>query len=586
MTNTKQNYRIFNLKCGSIILSTVFFVAVNTQKTLALNNDSEKNNTDLIAQSSDLNSPRQKSKQTTCSNPPTSSATIPQTSQPSPERLMVRKIKVVNSTVFTEADFNPVIQPFEERDLTLEETRQIADAITQLYLNKGYINSRAIALSQQVSPDGVLEIYVIQGGLSEIIVQGTRRLNPAYICDRIKLGTNVPLNTNKLEEQLRLLRLDPLFANIEASLRPTGQVGQSSLIVRVEEADAFKTNIGIDNYSPASVGSERLGIALSHRNLTGMGDELAASYYRSFTGGSEVFDFAYQLPLNAMDGKLQLRVVPSRSEITQPPFDDLGIRGTQNLYEVNYRQPLIRTPQEEFALSLGFTYQDGQTFLFDSQPYSFAIGADKDGVSRTSVIKFSQDYLKRDPKGAWFGRSQFNFGTGVFNATINNGSTPDGRFFSWFGQVQRVQQLNNSNQLVLQAELQLAPNSLLASQQFVIGGGQSVRGYRQNARFGDNGFRLSVENKMTLQRDQGGIPTIQVIPFVDLGTVWNQSDNPNKQPQQTFLAATGLGLLWNQAMGINGLNLRLDYGIPLVDLSDRGNNAQDSGFYFSLRYQP
>jgi hemolysin activation/secretion protein len=48
----------------------------------------------------------------------------------------------------------------------------------------------------------------------------------------------------------------------------------------------------------------------------------------------------------------------------------------------------------------------------------------------------------------------------------------------------------------------------------------------------------------------------------------------------------GLGLLWNQAMGIDNLSLRLDYGIPFIDLSDRGNNAQDDGFYFSLRYQP
>ena len=42
-----------------------------------------------------------------------------------------------------------------------------------------------------------------------------------------------------------------------------------------------------------------------------------------------------------------------------------GIRANQDLYEINYRQPLMRSPREEFALSLGFTYQDGQTFLFD-----------------------------------------------------------------------------------------------------------------------------------------------------------------------------------------------------------------------------
>jgi hemolysin activation/secretion protein len=120
----------------------------------------------------------------------------------------------------------------------------------------------------------------------------------------------------------------------------------------------------------------------------------------------------------------------------------------------------------------------------------------------------------------------------------------------------------------------------------VIGGGQSVRGYRQNIRSGDNGFRVAIEDRFTVQRNESGLSTIQLAPFVDMGAVWNQSNNPNPLADQTFLVSAGLGLLWNQAMGIDNLFLRLDYGFPFIDLSDRGNNAQDEGFYFSLRYQP
>jgi hemolysin activation/secretion protein len=74
----------------------------------------------------------------------------------------------------------------------------------------------------------------------------------------------------------------------------------------------------------------------------------------------------------------------------------------------------------------------------------------------------------------------------------------------------------------------------------------------------------------------------QLAPFVDLGTVWNVSDNPNKLQRQTFLAGAGLGLLYSP---LPKLNLRLDYGLPLVNLVDRGANVQDSGFYFSVNYQ-
>ena len=90
----------------------------------------------------------------------------------------------------------------------------------------------------------------------------------------------------------------------------------------------------------------------------------------------------------------------------------------------------MRSPRVEFALSLGFTYEDRQTFLFDNLATPFNIG-------RTSVIKFGQDYIKREPQGAWFLRrrspsqaSQFSFGIHILDATINNHPIPDGRFFS------------------------------------------------------------------------------------------------------------------------------------------------------------
>jgi hemolysin activation/secretion protein len=282
-----------------------------------------------------------------------------------------------------------------------------------------------------------------------------------------------------------------------------------------------------------------------------------------------------------MNGTLQLRAAPNRNKVTQRPFDVFDIRGETELYEISYRQPLIRSPREEFALSLGFTYQDGQTFTF-AGPTPFGFGPDENGVSRTSVVKFGQDYLRRDVRGAWALRSLFSLGTGLFDATVNEDPVPDGRFLSWLGQIQRVQVLNNDNFLILQADVQLSTSGLLPSQQFVIGGGQSLRGYRQNVRAADNGVRFSIEDRITVQRDEAGAAIMQVAPFIDLGWVWNVDDNPNPLPDERFLAGVGLGLIWQP---IPNLNIRLDYGIPLVEIDDRGENAQDQGFYFSVNYQ-
>lgn len=496
-------------------------------------------------------------------------------------KIPVKRIEVTGSTVFRQQDFAPILRPVEGREVTLEALRQVADAITQLYLDRGYITSRAILVDQTVQ-DGVVQIRVIEGSLEEIQVQGNRNVKPAYVRSRIGLGAQPPLNRDALEDQLRLLKLDPLFTNVEASLRPGTQLGKSILIVRVTEAKSLSGFITVDNYSPPSVGSVRLGGALSYRNLTGYGDELGVSIFHTTTSGADNLDLIYRIPVNPLNGSLQFRFAPNWNRVTQSPFDALGIQGRSQLYQFSFRQPLFRNPRQEFALTLGFAAQNGQTFLFNDIPFPFGIGPDADGNSRTRVLTFGQDYVKRDPQGAWALRSQLNFGLGILDATINPDPIPDGRFFSWLAQVQRVQRLGNSHLLILQGDLQLTPDTLLPSQQFVIGGGQSIRGYRQNARSGDNGFRISLEDRITFLRDEAGSPVAQLAPFIDFGKVWNTSGNPNPQADQRFLAGAGLGFLWQP---YPGLNIRLDYGIPFLRLRDRGNDVQDYGFYFSVGYQ-
>jgi hemolysin activation/secretion protein len=513
---------------------------------------------------------------------PAPPATPPTQPTPDSPPISVSKIEVSGSTILTEADLQPITQKVEGRSVTLDELRTVADAITQIYLDRGYITSRAVLVDQTIT-NGVVQIRVVEGTVERIDVEGTRRLRPGYVRDRVELGAGTPLRQDRLEDQLRLLKADPLFSNIEASLRPGTQLGQSILTVRVTEAPAFFGYAGIDNYSPPSVGSVRAGGLVGYRNLTGFGDQITGSLFATTTGGANVYDFTYSIPLNPMNGTLQLRAAPSNNRITAEEFEELEISGENEIYEVSFRQPLIRSPREEFALSLGLTFQDGQTFIFNGFPFGFGIGPDEDGVSRTRVLKFGQDYVKRDLQGAWALRSQFNLGLGILDATENDAPIPDGRFFSWLGQFQRVQRLGENNLLIAQFDVQLTPDSLLPSQQFVIGGGQSVRGYRQNARSGDNGIRFSVEDRIVLTRDEAGIPTLQVAPFFDAGLIWNKDDNPNDLPDERFLAAFGLGIIFQP---LPQLTIRLDYAPPLINLDDRGNNAQDNGFYFSVIYQP
>lgn len=498
------------------------------------------------------------------------------------ETVQINNIQIVtffpeHALIFPIEEQEKLRSQYEGQNLSPEQIDQIADDVTQWYLNQGYLTSMA---ESSLEPGGTLVICVTEGQLGEIIIEGSDRLQ-SYIEQRINLGASTPLSYEELEEQLRLLRDDPLFESVEASLRAEDE-GRSSLYVRVQEADPWQVRFSIDNYSPAAVGSERLGISLSYQNLTGTGDRLAAAYTRTTTGGAESLDLNYQIPVNPMNGTLQLRGLFERTRVTQAPFDELNIEGESQRYSLGFRQPLIRTVREEFALSIGFDYKDGQTFIFDRIPTPFGIGPDIEGNSRTSVLRFGQDYTRRDLYGAWGVRSQFSIGVDLFDATINPDPIPDSRFFSWLLQAQRFHRLGSDVVLLAQVETQLTPDSLLSSEQFSVGGGQSVRGYRQNARTGDNGFRVSIESRVTVQRNAAGFPTLQIAPFFDAGTVWSNPNNPNELADHLFLTSVGVGLIWEP---LSGLNIRLDSALPLVNASDQGNNLQDIGIYFNINYE-
>lgn len=496
---------------------------------------------------------------------------IPETTEPSLERVNVQQIVIAGSTVFSQDELQEVISSYVGQSLSVADLQAAADVVTQLYIRQGYITSRA-TLQEQTLVDGVVEIQIIEGQLEEIQVIGTEQL-ANYIRSRVGLGVGKPLNQRDLEDQLRLLQIDSLFDRIKASLRPGTTSGSTILVIEAEVANPFSGSTGIDTLSPRSTGEYRLGANLQLRNLVGLGDTLFTSAYRTTTGGSESYELGYRIPLNPMNGTLQFRIAPSFFRVTDP--NELGFlfkqSGSTDIYEVDFRQPLVRTPREEFALSLGFRYRQGSTLTA--------------GIvlppTTTSTFSFGQDYTRRDFSGAWAVRSQFRLGTGLFDASAPPNSRGNHQFFSWLGEVQRFQVLSPDNILILTANAQITPDQLLSSEQFYIGGKQSVRGYYQNARFGDNGVRLSVENRIALLREDDGRTLVEAVPFVDLGYVWN--NQTASFLNQNFLIGTGVGFTLNP---LPSLSTNLDFGIPLISLNQISADLP-SGLrvYFDVRYR-
>ncbi|HEY9624803.1 MAG TPA: ShlB/FhaC/HecB family hemolysin secretion/activation protein, partial [Crinalium sp.] len=497
-----------------------------------------------------------------------------------PETITVDRFEILGSTVFSEADFAPITAPFTHRPLTFAELFQVRNAITQLYVEHGYVTSGAYIPPQTVD-SGVIQIQVVEGSLDDIAITGNRHLRSSYVRSRLAIAADTPLNVNHLLERLQLLQLDPLIQSISAELAAGVRPGTSTLNVEISEADPFNGEIVLDNGRSPAVGSFRRQITLTHANVLGLGDSLSIGYAN--TDGSNEVDASYTIPINPRNGTISFSTGFSDSDIIEDPFDELDIESTSRYYELTYRQPVIQTPNEELALSVTASRQESRSEFLGNvgDPIPFpAIGADENGRTRISALRFAQEWTQRGSRDVFAARSQFSLGLDALDSTVSN-EGPDSRFFAWRGQAQWVHLLAKDTLFVLRSDLQLTGDELLAQEQFGVGGQRSVRGYRQDQLLTDNGFLASAEVRVPIFRVRSVNGILHLIPFIDFGMGWNNGDRPDPDPN-TLLSA-GLGLQWQ--MG-DRFSARLDWGIPLIDVNSEGDSLQENGLYFSVRWNP
>ena len=493
-----------------------------------------------------------------------------------PSKLKVKQIKINGSSVFTPSDFKSMVEPLIGKEVTLEKILRLRTDITNLYVEKGYTTSGAFFPIQD-SSDGVVNIQVIEGQLEDIKIAGLNNLRKSYIKSRFKLADDIPLNIRNLERAIQLLQQNSIIDSVDAQLTSGSAPGLSVLQLAIKEAPSVSTLFTIANNQSPNIGEYSATAAIAHQNLLGFGDRFSAEY--ALTDGLDRYGLSYSLPINAHDGNLFAGYGNNNSEVTDSFFSAVDIESQSSSVNFGLRQPIIRKPQSEVALSLALDLRESETFL-DEETFSFdpdRLG--ESGKSRVTALRFTQEWLSRSGRNVIGTSSQFSLGIDAFDATIDN-TGKDGRFFSWLGQFQWLRALNNERNalLITRFATQFTPDSLLSIEQFALGGQGSVRGYEQNQLIGDNGILSSVELRIPLVQDSDTIGLIQLAPFIDAGTVWG-----NGSEDDSFIASLGLGINWELS---EKFSLQAYYGFPLVDVEDMGDSLQSDGLTFSLQLVP
>lgn len=481
----------------------------------------------------------------------------------------VKKIELVGNTVFSEEELRSIITPFLETKVSIERLLELRSEITNYYVEHGYISSAAFIPPQEFT-NGIVTIQIIEGTLEVIEIEGLSYLKESYISLRLPpLGK--PLQIDSLNESLAQLREDPLIDELKATLSQRG-TRQNILKLEIGENKPFKTQFSLNNsYSPSI--STLGGSANANYHLLGLGDMVNFEHTR--TEGLTRYKGGYSLPVNKYGGKIGFNYTNANSEIVEAPISLLDIQADFEAYQISLRQPIVLSKASELAMGIEIELIQSETFVRDDFSFAFVDGL-PDGQSQITALRLAQEYFHRGSKSSIAVRSQFNIGLDLFDSTVTEIGR-DGLFWSWQGQAQWLQKLDNLL-LVSSLNLQLTDDKLLPIEQFSLGGFNSVRGYRRNLSIGDNGVTANVELQIPLF--DGQIGAIKLIPFVDGGTIWN---NSAAVIESDTLFSTGLGLSYELA---NTFEARIDYAIPLVETEVPEDFSAEERVIFHLLLRP
>ncbi|MFZ2725152.1 MAG: ShlB/FhaC/HecB family hemolysin secretion/activation protein [Methylococcaceae bacterium] len=504
-------------------------------------------------------------------------ATENSSSTASTSLFLLKKINLQGNSLFSKEQLAEIIKPYENRQVSADDLRQLRQDLTQFYLKQGYLNSGAILPKQDIK-NGELQVQIIEGKLTELHIEGLSWLHDSYVRPRIAANPEKPLNVKDLQENLQLLQQNPLIKRIHAELTPGLQMGTASLNAKIEENRPYFLTLGTSNNGVPSVGAERFEAWGGHRDLLGLGDSVIANVNQS--EGQTQYGVEYSIPLNRFDTSFNVHYANSEADVVEKPFNQLNIFNQSESIAIGISQPLWRTIENQITIGLTAEHRHSAAFL-SGQQYSFSRGS-VDGVSNVSALRFSQEWLNHTDKRVIALRSVANWGVNALDATIHkNSNLPDGEYFFWLGQGQWIQRLwQTGMELHLQSNLQLASDSLLSVEQYALGGMNSVRGYRKNQVVHDSGFASSLELRIPLFDKQLGDGVLHLAPFFDIGRAWSAGNNNSPA---TTLSSVGIGVHIDPN---KQWHLECYWAQALKTVQTTGTDSQDSGIYFAVNYSP
>jgi hemolysin activation/secretion protein len=491
------------------------------------------------------------------------SVSLPSTTAPAEAKttkVVIRRVKVIGSTVYTDEQLAPLWEDLLGKSVTLQAVYDLAQKITAKYGADGYVLSRAIVPEQELNPKGAsIKIEVVEGYVDKVVwPEKVRKYRDFFTDYEARIIADRPINIRTLERYLLLANDLPglkFTTKLEASKT---NKGASTLIVEVTEKPV-EVSARIDNRGTKSRGPLQFIVSPSFNNFARGHEQLTISY----AGASPLSELqfvapAYRQVLTSEGLSFFVNGSYSWGYPGIPINPILKFRTYSNFVETGLAYPIIRSREKNLQVSgLGFM----------SESYSF-LGLPANQVDRLRGLRAKLDGDMADSTG---GINQFNItlskgfhGLGSTDNLDNplvsfegGPSNPYGKvdFGKAEGFYARTQPLIDRLSAQIAAYGQYAFTPLLVPEQCGFGGRQFGRAFDPSDLIGDHCWMVSGELRYDLPAVTPFANTqvnTQVYGFTDTGRVYTLAGtNGVGTPQSATSVGGGVRLGWQNYLNVD-----------------------------------
>lgn len=482
---------------------------------------------------------------------------------------VVKEIRIVGNTVIPTEKIQEVITIQVDRPFNLNDQKPSADAISKLYNEKGYF-----ALVDQLEPledsPGTVSISIREMKVNSITITGNARTQERVMKRLIKARPGDAYNDPKWIRDLQRILNTQWFDKVQPSEKQTEDGFGVDLMVDVKEARTGQVVLGATVDPRNSFAGQ---VRLLDTNFRGTGQTVGIGVQQAIQDSSGLsVEMDYTNPFidnkdTSLSVSLYSRLV---YRFTSGAFGS-GNSGVSNDRFTERRTGgavgIVRPLNEFNSWSIGLRYEGINTSDVGTTNQNAFI--QQDGTQFLGSLGFISNHrdLDLDPSRGYYlsalvepGFANIRKIGGAFqdpNILGNNTfvrNTLEYRTY-WSPQAPRTgREIDAPRRVVaFRAKYGFTSGKTPFSEQFFMGGSDSLRGYQDDRFWGTQSFLATAEYRHPLQK------SFNAILFADYGGAWGGYGSVNNFTQSDRIKlhlGYGVGFGFKTPLG----NLRLDFG--------------------------